>query len=62
MDGVIIDFETQVLLDEKCEVPDTDEIIEIPEIEIQIPEEESACVESNNNGYPDGFNAENIIF
>lgn len=63
VDGAIIDFETQVLLDEKCEIPETDEIIEIPEVEIQIPEEESACVDSNNNNeYPDGFHAENIIF
>lgn len=53
----------QVILDEQCEVPETEEVLPIPEIEIEIPfpqPESEAC--EDKNAYPAGWNAENIIF
>lgn len=54
------DVEQEILLDEACEVEETEEILPIPEVEIIIPdaEAEAAC----DDGYAPGFNAENIIF
>lgn len=49
----------QVILDEQCEVPETEEVLPIPEIEIEIPLPE-AC--DDGDAYPAGWNAENIIF
>lgn len=55
----------EVNLDEECEIAEAEEVLPIPEIEIEIPiaeqpEVEAACEEKQV--YPDGWNAENIIF
>lgn len=51
-------MEQEVLLDEACEVEEMEEVLPIPEVEIIIPDAD-AC---ESNGYPAGFNAENIVF
>lgn len=52
-------------MDEACEVEEMGEILPIPEVEIIIPEAEAeapCASDDNDNGYAEGFNAENIIF
>lgn len=49
----------EVLLDVECEVPETEEMLPIPEVEIIIPEDDAPC---DDGSYAPGYNAENIIF
>lgn len=55
----------EVNLDVECEIAEAEEVLPIPEIEIEIPivqqpEVEAGCEEKPV--YPDGWNSENIIF
>lgn len=53
----------EVNLDEECEIAEAEEVLPIPEIEIEIPvpePEADACEEKEV--YPEGWNAESIIF
>lgn len=53
---------------EACEPTEAEEVEEIPEVEVIVPEVEvpevEACAETavEDDGYPDGYDAETIIF
>lgn len=55
----------EVLLDTECEVPEMDEVPEIPETEVDV-EDGVVCFEDESlpqpeDGYARGWNAENIV-
>lgn len=47
---------------EACEQVEAEEVEQIPEIEIVVPEAEACAQVGLDEGYPEGYDAENIIF